>query len=104
MSDLISRADAICEVLVNDGIDNIVERIKALPSAEAEWVPVSERLPEEGRYLVTTTLSVFSPQILNYDEDGGEWFYDGCKSMDVEVPCVIAWMPLPKPWKGADDE
>lgn len=38
--DLISRADVICEVLVNDGIDNIVDRINALPSAEAvqgEW-------------------------------------------------------------------
>ena len=32
--DLISRADAICEVLVNDGIDNIVDRIKALPSED----------------------------------------------------------------------
>lgn len=33
-SDSISRADAICEVLVNDGIDNIVDRINALPSAD----------------------------------------------------------------------
>lgn len=31
--DLISRADAICEVLVNDGTDNIVDRIEKLPSA-----------------------------------------------------------------------
>lgn len=36
MSDLINRADAICEVLVNDGIDNIVDRINALPSANAD--------------------------------------------------------------------
>ena len=36
VEDYISRADAICEVLVNDGIDNIVDRINALPSAEAE--------------------------------------------------------------------
>lgn len=35
MSELISRADAICEVLVNDGIDNIVDRINELPSADA---------------------------------------------------------------------
>lgn len=34
-SDLISRADAICEVLVNDGIENIVDRINALPSSDA---------------------------------------------------------------------
>ena len=30
MTDIISRADAICEVLVNDGIDNIVDRINSI--------------------------------------------------------------------------
>ena len=35
-NDLISRADVICEVLVNDGIDNIVDRINALPSADRQ--------------------------------------------------------------------
>lgn len=53
-TDLISRADAICEVLVNDGIDNIVDRIKALPSADAEQIVYcidcakSEPLDEHG--------------------------------------------------------
>ena len=88
----------MCIEVLNGMADTIVELERKL--AEHEWVPCSERLPEEGRYLVTTTLSVFSPQILNYDADGGGWFYDGCKSMGVDVPCVIAWMPLPKPYRG----
>ena len=49
MTDYISRADAICEVLVNDGIDNIVDRINALPSAET----VSREEYEETDGVVT---------------------------------------------------
>lgn len=71
---------------------------------EMSWVPCSERLPESGRYLVSCSLSVFSPQVLNYDENNGEWFYDGCKSMDVEIPTINAWMPLPEPWRGEEHE
>lgn len=66
------------------------------------WIPCSERLPESGRYLVSCPLSVFSPQVLNYDEDNGEWFYDGCQSMDFEMPTIIAWMPLPEPYCDID--
>ena len=45
MTDYISRADAICEVLVNDGIDNIVGRINALPSADRPSVEIKECRP-----------------------------------------------------------
>ena len=75
--------------------------ISNLPSAQPErtgkWIPCSERLPEEGRYLVNCSLSVFSPQVMNYSD--GEWYYDGCQSMDLEIPTINAWMPLPEPYK-----
>jgi hypothetical protein len=73
-------------------------------SAEQGWIPCSERLPKSGRYLASCLSPVFSPQVLNYDEDDGKWFYDGCKSIDFELLTVIAWMPLPKPYKGGEDE
>lgn len=105
MTDLISRADAICEVLVNDGIDNIVDRINALPSADAEWIPCSERLPSEsGDYLCTIPLDADETytEVLTFHkgrfyEDDDEWgatFHDD----------VLAWRPLPTPYKGGDDE
>lgn len=68
------------------------------------WIPCSERLPESGRYLVDTCLNVFSPNILNYDSDTNKWFYDGCKSMDIEIPFVFAWMPLPEPYREDGEE
>jgi len=111
MSDSISRADAIEAVLTyfiprshtgerGEHEEDFVRTIfKALPPAEAEWIPCSERLPKSGRYLASCLSPVFSPQVLNYDEDDGKWFYDGCKSIDFELLTVIAWMPLPEPYK-----
>lgn len=63
-----------------------------------KWIPCSERLPEEdGFYLVTITdgeqIAVCKMPFVE-SEWKGNWFDDE----------VIAWMSLPKPWKGADDD
>ena len=78
---------------------DILEIIEKQPTIEPEpkWIPCSERLPEDGRYLVNCSLSVFSPQVMNYSD--GEWYYDGCQSMDLEIPTINAWMPLPPCYK-----
>lgn len=73
------------------------------------WIPCSERLPSEnGDYLVTlengvvkilgysTTQRTTYPKGFYYIEDGFSW-------RQMQNP-VVAWMPLPEPWKGADDE
>jgi hypothetical protein len=85
--------------------------VKNLPSADRpqEWIPCSERLPSEnGDYLVTlengvvkilgysTTQRTTYPKGFYHIEDGFSW-------RQIQNP-VTAWMPLPKPWKGADDE
>ena len=107
MSDVISRADAICEVLVNDGIENIVDRIKALPSAEAEWIPCSERLPKaedmyqppEQRYLCQLEAhGVRKFCVLSRLKGAVSPFWDwyGIAVYDSDV---TAWMPLPEPYR-----
>ena len=65
--------------------DNICE----MPSAQ-QWVPCKERLPEkDGEYLTTTEDGLCDVE--SYGD--GEWFYDD----------VVAWAPLPEPWKGNAD-
>lgn len=75
-----------------------------------EWIPCSERLPKYyDEYLVTLE----SPQMLiigiaEYEPDemlvaGGKWYLDDYDRVHSDLQ-VIAWMPLPEPWKGADDE
>ena len=114
--DLIYRADAIEAVrkmpirdldrasnmtLIGKG-EAIVE-LYALPSAEAvqgEWIPCSERLPKKGEVVLITNGkdNVRCGQYRSeYDVRGGVhyWWWKG-----KTVESVLAWMPLPDPYKG----
>lgn len=103
MTDPINRADAIAYIdrVINSGLgrnkslDYIHKYISALPSAEAEWIPCSERLPEkDGWYLVTVQGYETVTDVSLYSAD------DGCAWGDVSAKQkVIAWMPLPKPYR-----
>lgn len=71
------------------------------PSIEIPtWIPCSERMPTKaGHYLC----SFKKPKRIDniYVElaywTGGRWY-------GYLAPEIKAWMPLPEPWKGADDE
>ena len=95
------------------------KRIKSLPSASVEvgeWIQCSERLPSEnGRYLVTYPLFVGGnkwvnvlwygkPSMPNIKVKGKCWYRSDDEYGDVVYDDILAWMPLPKPYKGGDDE
>ena len=69
--------------------------IQALESQK--WIPVSERLPEEGgEYIIT---------IANYEPHTEiSWFYENEKVWSHKNADVSAWMPLPQPYKEGDEE
>ena len=70
-----------------------MDEVKAWAAdVEPQWIPVAEGLPEEdGRYLITGKRgTVYS---LEYEDK--RW-YGGIEP--------IAWMPLPTPYKGGEDE
>lgn len=79
-----------------------IEHAPTIEPKQGEWIPCSERMPEkDGRYYVTrqdyVTQTDFT-DILWYEK--GIWWnrqYTGDFA-------VIAWQPLPEPWKGADNE
>lgn len=60
---------------------------------ENGWIPVSDRLPKDGTYITT-----LDGELVGQEEpftgmcgiENGKW--------DDEA-CVIAWMPLPEPYK-----
>ncbi len=109
--DLIKRSDAIKAVwgddinpsedgMVFEAQSHIDRDIRLIPSADRPqgWIPCSERLPsnfsEDETVLATT------------DVDGDRvipMFAFDVKSFYLKG-YVSAWMPLPEPWKGADDE
>ena len=126
MSDLIERAEAIKALYKYSFVSkDVIEReIKAIPSADrpqGEWMLCDERLPDEGHMVLTTIRGhdVIIPQEGETIEEAIERIWndvcyvsigfvgsDGWYGADGFPQMVhpIAWMPLPKPWKGADDE
>lgn len=81
------------------------------PSAETEWIPVSERLPnEDARYLVQMSYGIMRvlswANVLEkvddfdfYNEKHGGWYELDSEWGYCERNEVIAWMPLPKPYR-----
>ena len=61
------------------------------------WIPCEEKLPEaDGLYLATFAL-IGIPKFSNVESfKNGEWEYHN--------GYIIAWQPLPEPWKREDDE
>ena len=72
-----------------------------VPSADAVqgWIPCSEKLPSEderGWYLVTVKGHELFVDVAPFNDE----LWKGLASHQK----VIAWQPLPKPYKGGDDE
>lgn len=72
---------------------------------ETKWIPCSERMPEEAYGCLVTVMDCEAysmedfeniyPEFVGWD---GETWNDGDGE---EIPFeVIAWMPLPEPYKG----
>ncbi len=63
------------------------------------WIPVTERLPENGSYIMVSFDNFSVPDIGRYEEDAeGGAFYPGDddKSYVQYDLFVNAWMPLPE--------
>ena len=133
LTDRISRAGAIDAVVswtVEDRPHEVmptdlVDRIKALPSADAvhgEWIPCGEKMPKELERVNVTWLNHNPPFYYQHIKDipqtdtavwyRGKWYWwdatvidilaeygEDCNAEQIDKDIeVIAWMPLPKPY------
>ena len=120
-------ADALTEKCgdwyVEEGTEEgFIGTVKQLIDAQPEqrWIPVTERLPEEHEWIGTkmfgTTIS--DEVFVTFEAPDGQRFTDHISfqngklsASDAERMRVwykgakpVAWMPLPEPWKGEEDE
>ena len=74
--------------------------VKALE--QTRWIPCSERLPEEdGDYLMTTKwIGSYSGDV--YIETHVAYYRK--KSKEWDCVDIIAWMPLPQPYKAESED
>ena len=113
MSDLINRQDAIDALsngaLINyqatgsnNGLVKAIDVIKGLPSAEPRWIPCSERLPEIGEGVLGCSKGGTVDVVWRtmFSNPPGAWDTNGL----IPIEELLAWMPLPEPWKGEDNE
>ena len=112
MKDLIERQVAIDALVKQSVVDKAVAKrvLAQLPSAEPEWIPVSERLPEiiKGHYvsdvcIVYCDTGAYGFTILE-ENIFGQVGWQCERDDDYHEPLgeVIAWMPLPEPAKFED--
>lgn len=137
MDDLISRWEAIKAVMDDENITNAMDSandgemhrtkraasriIAGLPSAQ-QWIPCSERLPDELAEVNVTWVNTAPPVYYEFLKGkrftgtavyfDGEWYWYSSTCLDMlkeygKNPAdimdgaieVIAWMPLPKPYE-----
>ena len=93
---------------INDGSYEVnLSAVMALGAvvtqSASQWIPCSERLPEEnGQYIVTVKYEHVDGYEDIYSEHG-EWVddrWDAGYGHCGRVEKILAWQPLPTPWKG----
>lgn len=108
MSDLIDRQalreniEKIYKYDCQTFVVHYPQLIDDLPSTEPEqkWIPVSERLPEDENEVIVTVCNKtgrtrdYYSAIGIYSTRLNRWI------VDMVSVNVIAWMPLPEPWRG----
>ena len=128
MNDLINRQEVIKRIqgtgYAEQIKDNVIFILRMVPSeAEQHWISCSERLPDEKDCPMDCMVTRYSKQIGAYVdmavcERDGTWTHEdwdaivlgdvesGRKTglMNTHDHPILAWMPLPTPYKGGDDE
>lgn len=124
--DLIDRSKAVRELhevyddmqyerVYEDGetLANEVENILASLPQENQWIPCSERLPKENKddlhnflfsdVVMVTVYDIERDKVMGVNCDmtiDGKWQgYQSCDGTEV-----IAWQPLPEPYKESEKE
>lgn len=99
MDEYIDKEKAVCLVEAAASKADALAALKQMPPVP-QWISCKTRKPEKsGLYLVTKQQKTGEIQIAtaHYNTAFDEWSGNG------NFKKVLAWQPLPSPWKGEQD-
>lgn len=67
------------------------------------WIPCTERLPKEKERVLTYD-NIGHIDFGQYDKGQWYWEAEACADYWMKNDGVLAWMPLPTPYKGGAEE
>ena len=102
------KYDGTYDVVIHcDSKEDQQKVVGMLKNEIMDWIPISERLPDPDEYILLSFENYTMAAIVRYErnEDGGGNFYEGDEERTLLSfgLYVNAWMPLPEPYKGADE-
>lgn len=82
--------------------DNKDEFPSVTPKEKIGWIPVSERLPEKTGWYITTfkgAKNTYGVSELSYRKPENYWTGVDISKKFLDNDDIIAWMPMPEPYK-----
>lgn len=103
----VATVQANVEIDMDELVKRVTEEIRnSFILDPVGWIPCSERLPRPYTEVLVCDecgwVSLGSYRPCDVTEKDSGW--STLTSIKLPTDEVLAWMPLPKPWKGADDE
>lgn len=72
---------------------------------EQKWIPITDRLPDSGKYVLLSFENFSLPVVGRYEvsenDDGAFYVGDDFETCSEQDLFVNAWMPLPEPYRTA---
>ena len=106
-------ADGYCKYYTKEkGCDGCCEAVRIAvmgleQEAQRRWIPITERVPEDDRYIMLSFANFSLPVVGRYekDEQGGA-FYDGDSDKPLSTCGIFvnAWMEMPELYREDEED
>lgn len=111
--------EEMCKRIAEEALDGYIYEGKTLREwidilAQTRWIPVSEEIPEPDKFVLVhlsddynyDPIHIMSLHLRESTEEDDTWviyWKTQEESIEFDAEDVIAWMPLPQPYKESEE-